>query len=187
MSKLNPASINGGGPEKRNRTGLYSTPPDCIDALLDFIKIPCNSIMEPCAGAGAVSNRLRERGINVGYECDIDPQREGIEKRDFLTLDDRKGCDAIITNPPFALFEDFVRKGFALGIETQAYLLKVNVFSAMRRRNLFLEHTPSFKLDLQWRPDFLGGGSPTMDFCWVVWLNTKKADICRYGILKRPA
>lgn len=186
MTKLNPAAINGGGSPKRNRTGLYSTPPDCIDALLMRLHFQSKSIMEPCAGNGALTKRLQEGGYHVGYECDIDPQREGIDRQDFLSLEGNKGCDAIITNPPFSLFEKFVRKVFSLGINTQAYLLKVNTFSAMRRRNLFIEHRPHFKLDLQCRPDFLGGGSPTMDFCWIVWMGSPCASFCQYDLLPRP-
>lgn len=186
MSKLNPAAINGGGPEKRNRTGLYSTPPDCVTALLRRLPFPPVSIMEPCAGNGALTRALQSSSYHVGYQCDIDPQGDGIEKQDFLSLPDKKGCDAIITNPPFKLFEKFARKGFSLGIDTQAYLLKVNTFSAATRSGFFREHRPHFKFDLTWRPDFLGLGAPTMDFCWIVWLGSPCASFCQYDLLDKP-
>lgn len=185
-TELNPAYINGGGPAKRNRTGLYSTPDNCVTALLKRLTFPVKSIMEPCAGGGAIVNSLRSSGYHVGYQCDIDPQADGIEKRDFLSLPDNKGCDAIITNPPFKLFEQFARKGFQIGISFQAYLLKVNTFSAYTRSGFFRQHRPHLKLDLTWRPDFLGLGNPTMDCCWIVWMGEPCASICEYDILDKP-
>ena len=184
MTSLNPAAIIGGGPKKRDRLGLYSTPPDCVQALLTAIDWRSDTIMEPCGGKGAIIDALRLTH-RVGYSCDIDPQADGIEKRDFLTLDSSMGCTAIITNPPFALFEQFVRHAFSLGITRQAYLLKVNTFSAAKRTSLFYEHKPFARLDLTWRPDFLGLKSPTMDCTWIVF-DGVCAPVCEYNLLERP-
>lgn len=186
MSKNIALGCIGAGPLKRDRTGLYSTPSEAIDALFKYLPSEWKSFsyMEPCAGEGAVVNALEKLGIHTAYSCDIEPKALGVDKRDFLTeVFDSRGAKAVVTNPPFALFDKFVFKCLSLGIHKSAWLLKVNTFSALKRSDFFEVIRPAFKLDLSWRLDFLGGGSPQMDCCWVVYdgLSAK----CEYDILRK--
>ena len=82
-------------------------------------------------------------------------------------------ADWIITNPPFSLAEEFIRRAASLG-KPFAFLVKSQFWHAKRRLSLFDEFPPSYILPLTWRPDFFfkdgHGGSPLMDVMWRVWL-----------------
>ena len=114
---------------------------------------------------------IRACGYGGSFGTDIS---EGF---DFLSPDIFKrllvGFDWIITNPPFALAEEFIRKAASLG-KPFAFLVKSQFWHAKRRLSLFDEFPPSYILPLTWRPDFFfkddHGGSPLMDVMWCVWL-----------------
>ena len=74
---------------------------------------PTGSILDPCKGDGAFYNHLP-----VGSEyCEL---REGT---DFLKYN--KKLDWIIGNPPYSIFEDFLRHGFDLA-NNVSYLVPTN-------------------------------------------------------------
>lgn len=96
---------------------------------------------------------------------------------DFLSAE--RECDAVITNPPFNISEQFIKHALCQA-ETVAMVLKSQYWHAAKRAPLFIEHPPAYVLALTWRPDFMGGergGAPTMEALWTVWMygdtNTK--------------
>ena len=94
----------------------------------------------------------------------------------------------IITNPPFSLSEEFIRKCIYHGLPF-ALLLKSQYWHSQRRRKLFEEYKPNSVLPLTWRPDFLFGaksGSPTMECIWTVW-GDRPTNITEYVPLIKPA
>lgn len=176
---------NGGDSTKRRALDFYPTPPDVTRALLIFLALQPCTIWEPACGDGAMYYVLRDAGHAV-ISTDIRnipwPHEGGV---DFLTCPPRS-CDAIITNPPFATSEQFIRKA----IETAplvAMLLKSQYWHAQKRRALFTQHPPAWVLPLTWRPDFLNGergGNPTMGCIWTVWRTGVYAT--QYRPLERP-
>lgn len=105
-------------------------------------------------------------------------------------LDRQQTCDAIITNPPFNLSEEFILHAVK-NADTVAMLLKSQYWHAAKRNILFQKHPPAFVLPLSWRPDFLfdtrkegDKSAPTMGVCWSVW---KRGETdTRYRILSKP-
>ena len=156
----------GGMDRKRGVTDFYPTPPEVTQALLDYLQIPKGKLIwEPACGEGDMVMQLMKSGYLV-YGSDIS------SGADFLTHDDVE-CDWIITNPPFSLSEEFVRRCWATG-KPFALLLKSQYWHAGKRLKLFEECKPSAVLPLTWRPDFLfkvegKHGAPLMDVLWVVW------------------
>lgn len=157
--------VGGNTAYKRASSDFYPTPWEVTIALLEFLKLPnCETIWEPACGENHMVDVMREAGYRV-IATDI---KEGT---DFLNAECPE-CDWIITNPPFSLADQFVRrciqhkKPFAL-------LLKSQYWHAKKRLRLFRDYPPSFVCPLTWRPDFMfkerGGGSPLMDVMWVVW------------------
>lgn len=143
---------------------------------------------EPAAGEGDMLETIRACGYGGSFGTDIS---EGF---DFLSPDIFKrlfvGFDWIITNPPFALAEEFIRKAASLG-KPFAFLVKSQFWHAKRRLSLFDEFPPSYILPLTWRPDFFfkddHGGSPLMDVMWCVWLMPHiKGTQTVYRPLERP-
>jgi hypothetical protein len=92
---------------------------------------------------------------------------------DFMERKPHDGYDWIITNPPFAQAEAFIRHALAWDSFGVAMLLKSQYWHAARRYALFIEHPPTAIMPLTWRPDFLfgsKGGAPTMEVAWSLWI-----------------
>ena len=190
MDSLQASRITGGNSAiGRREADFYPTPPEVTVALLDFLRLPGNTVIwEPAAGEGDMLETIRAFGYGGSFGTDIS---EGF---DFLSPDIFKrllvGFDWIITNPPFARAEEFIRKAASLG-KPFAFLVKSQFWHAKRRLSLFDEFPPSYILPLTWRPDFFfkddHGGSPLMDVMWCVWLMPHiKGTQTVYRPLERP-
>jgi hypothetical protein len=129
--------IIGANGERRERD-FYPTPPECTIALLDFMREQClikpgDWIWEPACGDGAISNVATQKGFNV-ISTDI------LTGTDFLTAP-TPPCDWIITNPPFSLATEFVRRASKSG-KPFAMLLKSQFWHAGSRLKLFYSNPP---------------------------------------------
>lgn len=171
MNDLIGSRICGGNTAyKRNAVDFYPTPPEVTKALVNFTRIPKGTkVWEPACGEGHMVEVLEQYGLDV-IGTDIQ------EGTDFLKANIPDGIEWIITNPPFSLAADFIRKSAEHGVPF-AMLLKSQYWHAAKRYDLFRSITPSYVLPLTWRPDFLfktrGSGSPLMDVMWCVWLPGK--------------
>lgn len=186
MDKKTASRIAGGNSAYgRAKSDFYPTPSDVTYALLNFLLLPMNfTIWEPAAGEGHMVRAIESRGYTV-IGSDI------LTGTDYLTAPKPKNVKFIITNPPFSLAEEFIRRSAEHGVPF-AMLLKSQYWHAQKRHRLFWEITPSYVLPLTWRPDFLfktrGGGSPLMDVMWCVWTPDHTiTDGTNYCPLKRPA
>ena len=173
MSGVAAASIIGGNPAKgRNRADFYQTPPECTDALIraewpHLSSFDC--IWEPACGEGAIGQRLEAAGLHVvATDLHEYPAGYGDHGMDFLVHPIRP-ANAIVTNPPFSLAPEFIRKANSLGVHYMALLLKAHFWHAKNRTWLFAELLPARIYAMNWRPDFGGGGAPTLDFIWCIW------------------
>ena len=174
----------GGSSNKRRELDFYPTPPEVTRALMLFLALTPGVIWEPACGDGAMAGVIREHGHEV-ISSDIRQTGYGEGEVDFLTALPRT-CDAIITNPPFAQAEAFIRKAVGIAPIT-AMLLKSQYWHAQKRQSLFSEHPPAFILPLTWRPDFMNGergGAPTMECLWTVWMDGQTDT--RYRLLPKP-
>jgi hypothetical protein len=100
---------------------LYPTPPEVVDALLAKLTLrPTDKFLEPCYGTGAIFDKI-DLPQSQKSSAEIE---KGI---DYLTTDFGTQ-DVIITNPPFSLTEEFIRKSLSeLAPDgTMAYLQRVN-------------------------------------------------------------
>lgn len=175
---------NGGDQTKRKFSDFYPTPPEATIALLDFLKLPRETIVwEPACGEGHMVNVLKTRFDRVTGSDITDSLQT-----DFLDTDFNL-CDWIITNPPFSLAEQFIRHARKLNPSGGfAFLLKSQYWHAMSRLKLFRETQPSHVLPLTWRPDFhfgAAGGAPTMEVLWTVWQPPYDRE-CLYIPLEKP-
>ena len=124
---------------------------------------------------------LLEGGYNV-WATDIE------RGKNFLTYTPERDFDWIITNPPFKLAENFIRRAFELNPHKGvAMLTKSQFWHAKTRTPLFRAYPPSVIMALNWRPDFMGRGAPTMDFIWNIWYQCEFGAITpRYHVAERP-
>jgi hypothetical protein len=93
---------------------FYETPVEATQTLLRHQWLP-KRCWDPCAGRGALTRVLRAAG-HITFETDLIDWQEhapGSEINtgvDFLAMRSGIECDAIVMNPPFKLFDPFVRQ-----------------------------------------------------------------------------
>ncbi len=180
------SAMHGESGYERIANDAYWTPAWCTEALLDRTAFR-PVVWEPACGRGDMVRALESRGHTV-IASDIkiyDPQGGSFEM-DFLSVNpivDPVGFGAIITNPPYAQAEAFIRKALELATVGNrrvrvAMLLRNEYDSAAGRRYLF-EH-PAFlkKLVLTKRPRWSADNkaSPRHNFAWYVWCWNKPPD-----------
>lgn len=160
---------------KRRELDFYPTPTEVTQALIRFLDNHLSAwgcdIWEPACGDGAMSKVFENYGYSV-ISTDIRHTGYGEGGIDFLETQ-KVNLDAIITNPPFQVSEQFIRHALAMNAPVVAMLLKSQYWHASKRTKLFKSHPPAYVLALNWRPDFLNGergGSPTMECIWTVWI-----------------
>ena len=158
-----------GGNGKRHDKDFYPTPRECSTALIRFLEAryllrPGDTVWECAAGDGNIAKVFEAAGYEV-ISTDI------VTGTDFLDPSISYDARMIITNPPFCLAEQFIRKAHSLKIPF-AFLLKSQYWHSAKRKKLFDECTPSYVLPLTWRPDFTGQGSSLLDMAWNVWIDT---------------
>lgn len=184
---------NGGNQERRRELDFYPTPPEATHALMRFLTMHGvvrrdSLVWEPACGSGAMSDVIQQYVDEEVRSSDWRTTGYGEGGVDFLQA--AWDCDAIITNPPFNLAEDFIRHARKQA-PVVAMLLKSQYWHASKRLQLFNEGPPSWVLPLTWRPDFLfeqrvqgAKGAPTMEVLWTVWVD---GDFdTKYRLLPKP-
>lgn len=170
---------------ERKPADLYPTPVDGTESLIPVLKAmkrpdgsPIKRIWEPACGDGRLARVLEWHGFEVIATDLREYPGYGHGGIDFLlqTPQDAWGLvgdiDAIVTNPPFSLAEEFIRRSH-LFTPNVAMLLKQTYWNVGgRSQGLWFDHMPDLELKVTWRLAFLAnerGNSPLMDCMWCVW------------------
>ena len=165
----------GRAPLRDRGNDLYETPACATLALLRTE--PPKRIWEPACGPGAILSVLRAHGHDV-LASDLvnygDPTC--FYQRDFL-LEHKlpKGCECILTNPPFSLAEEFVEH--ALELCPRVIMLLRLAFLESERRSRILDtgalarvHVFRKRLPMMHRHGWEGRrASSAMAFAWFCW------------------
>ena len=150
----------------------------------------CYIVREPACGRGNMSTALEAVDLTV-ISTDLEDYGYGDVGIDFMTDTDPRGCQAMVTNPPFTLpgrkngQVAFLEKSVELGYEFVAMFAKTQFWNASTRLKAWDMWTPAAVYPLTWRPDFTGAGAPTMDCCWIVW-DRNHSGPCEYLPLRKP-
>lgn len=144
----------------------YYTPRWCIELLvnrIDFSKV--TTFMEPCAGDGRILEYIPSRIVK--WSCEID---RGI---DYLTHPIEFRDDLIITNPPFSLALQFLKKSLKEA-KTVCYLQRLNWLGSQERKDFWNANPPDKIFVLSKRPQFmkemgLKAGSDSTEYAWFIW------------------
>lgn len=164
----------GRAPLIERRGDCYDTPPEAVYALLRIEQLP-HRIWEPACGTGNIVKVLRAAGHEV-VATDLNDRGcpDSLDRIDFL-LPCRVDCEAIVTNPPFALAEKFVAT--ALERAPIVIMLLRLAFMESERRSHILEgrglaqiHCFRKRLPMMHRAGWEGRKATSgMAFAWFVW------------------
>jgi hypothetical protein len=183
---------------ERRGNDFYPTPPTVTRALLAVEQhslraaVGLGSVWEPCGRGGAIIRELTAAGYDtLGTDIVADPDNL-VEQQDLLTSRRALGL-AVVTNPPFALAEPMISHllgdcaNGGLAVEWCALLLKATFWHASSRSPLFRRYRPQRIRALNWRPDFLDQGAPTMEVMWCVWDRRSAQLGTQYSVLAPPS
>jgi len=154
---------------ERKDNDLYETPDWATRALMPHLRpMSRGVVLEPSAGSGKMSSVLREQYCVTATDIS-----EGI---DFLSHSyDDLIIDAVITNPPYGLAQQFIERALALTQQTEglvAMLLRTDYDHAKTRQRLFAA-CPQFakKVVLTKRVVWFErpGAAPSFNHAWFIW------------------
>ncbi len=181
------ALAGGGAKENRQANDFYPTPAAVTRAFLReemaTLALENTPIWEPCARGGAMLREIRAAGFDaIGTDIVADPDN-GVEIADATTCERRS--PRAITNLPFGISAEIILHMLGkLELTYFASVLKSQYWHAENRTALFAAHPPARIYALNWRPDFLNKGAPTMDCIWTVW-DARHAGPTEFRILQR--
>ena len=121
---------------QRKKSDFYETPYSMTSHLLRVEEFDKSlTVCEPACGAGAISNILKKHWDNViAYD---------IEK-DFLL--EYGNYDYIITNPPFSIAYEFVKKAKRIATKKFAFLLPLSYLHGKKRYDdIYMDKTYGLK------------------------------------------
>jgi hypothetical protein len=164
----------GRAPLDERRGDCYDTPAVAVHALLKVERLPF-LIWEPACGTGNIVKVLREAGHDV-VATDLNDRGcpDSLDRIDFL-LPCKFECQAIVTNPPFALAEKFVAA--ALERAPLVIMLLRLAFMESERRSYILDngklariHVFAKRLPMMHREGWEGRKANSgMAFAWFIW------------------
>jgi hypothetical protein len=160
---------------ERRLDDAYMTPPWCVRRLLDVWRPRGNSgiLVEPAVGSGNIVRAIgTEPFAWLTYDIrEVEPVGEMHVTGDFLQVAARgTDAEAVITNPPYCMAEEFLRHSRACfpGAEL-VFLLRIAFFASAGRLPLWRDIGTPDLFVLPNRPSFIWGGTDSADYGWFRW------------------
>jgi predicted RNA methylase len=173
---------------KRKESDFYPTPVSVVQTFLSNYKIKDGTILEPCAGNGNFIKAIREFGYNNNIIANelreievnnlIEAGANEVYTYNFLENKISEYPTTIITNPPFSIAEEFIRKCKTQFPNSEIIMLLRVAFLESQKRYDFWQQYPVNKLYvLKDRPSFTGKGTDASAYGFFVWDGTDKQEI----------
>ncbi|MFH1806855.1 MAG: SAM-dependent DNA methyltransferase [Pseudomonadota bacterium] len=175
------------GERLRQRDDFYPTPPEVFEALLRRMPhLKGQRIWDPECGDGVPARVMESHGCRV-IATDLVDRGYGTGGVNFLAVM-RPRAPVIITNPAYDHNHPavFIEHAMRMHIAELWLLLKSTYWHAETRQSLYRRHRPKWKLELTWRPDFLGLGAPTMECAWFGWHRDWTRNETLHDLIARP-
>lgn len=167
---------------ERPKEDFFETPVEATKALLAHVIIPKEiTLWEPSVGRGAISNVLKKYCTSNIVETDLVDRGIGTGGVDFLNKEAVKPfipADRfwIISNPPYNIADDYIRKCFEYGAERIILLLRHAYSESAKKRedilsNGHLLRELLIKERLKMSPDGWEGKkqSSMYNHAWFIW------------------
>ena len=177
----------------------YATPGWCVDRLLERVALPAGHWLEPCAGHGAIINRVEGLRSDVRWSAvEVRAEHEArlseyncraLRIGDFLALSGTASLwpqfDVAITNPPYFFARQFIQACRPIA-KIVVMLLRVNFLAGEERQPWISQDMPDVYV-LPNRPSFTGknvmvsrsgkkrkNATDATEYCWGVWEGAPK-------------
>lgn len=170
-------SSKGRNRNPENISEFFATPRWCTHRFIEACDLPDGTWLEPCAGNGDLIrgvNEIRPRNITwhaneIRPECAaaLAPFSNNITFSNFLEWETSHRFDVIITNPPFSLAFQIIKKSLELA-DYVVMLVRLNFIGSAKRTAFFKEFMPDIYV-IPERPSFDGLGSDSIEYCFNVW------------------
>lgn len=166
---------------ERNANDWYVEPAWSVEGLLD---VQCFSgyTLDPACGRGNIVSTFKARGLRcVGTDIvNRAPHLFTFDSVDFLDPRQHTAADNVVSNPPFDLAEEFLRRALDLARHKVAFLLRLSWLEGRRRRWIH-DETPlaavhPFAARVSMPPggrDIVAKGG-AVAFAWYVWDHSHK-------------
>lgn len=172
-----------GDPHARRDDDFYETFVWQTEALLKRVYLHrSDSIIEPCAGNGAISKRLLAQGLTVwsndlvqrDYPLDSTLDAATMDLWQALTAVDRR-VDVVITNVPFSLALPIIDQSIRHARLFVASLLRSTWDEPTEARGEWLkQHPPTAQIAMP-RADYRGTGNrDSTTHHWFIWSTSPK-------------
>jgi hypothetical protein len=159
----------------------FPTMPWATRALCEYLISPqtvgyslkLDSVREPAANRGHMVRPLKEYFGRV-EASDIHDYGAGYPVQDYLFGPPPPRTDWTITNPPFRLAEQFIKRGLESSNAVAVIVRSAFLEGVGRHRDLFTVHPPRLVLQFTERVVMHKGklaptGSTATAYCWIVW------------------
>jgi len=182
----------------RHESDYYVTP---IKAIIDFLKefskkepnvFSDGIILDPCAGGDGTNPMsypfaLRRFGVSKDRIETLDIRSDSPAKyhEDFLCWTHPWQYDIIISNPPFILAMEFIKKSLDIVSDGGfvVMLLRLNFFGSKKRKPFWEEHMPKYAFVHNARMSFTSDGkTDSIEYMHAVWQKGNKAD-CKLFVI----
>lgn len=175
----------------------FPTPPWATRALCEALQNPCDTLLsgdrpehapttwpltcrEPAANRGHMVRPLREYFGHV-EASDIHDYGAGFPQLDYLFGPPPPPVDWTVTNPPFRLAAQFIRRALDTSRAGVAVIARTAFLEGQdRHKTLFRPHPPAAVLQFTERVVMHRGklsptGSSATAYCWIVWTSATPA------------
>ena len=160
--------------EPNDSLDFFPTPPWATRALCEHvIELRGRTVWEPACGEGHMAKPLKEYAVGV-LASDVHDYGYG-DVNDFLFPGFAHVVDWVVTNPPFRLAEQFIRRGIEVATEGVAVLVRTSFIESVGRyENLFRDMPPSIMAQYTERVPMAKGRClketvTATAYCWLVW------------------
>jgi hypothetical protein len=182
---------------ERSEADNYPTPHWCLHRLLDAMPElrEGGNWLEPAAGAGDLitAAEIFKPKEGVLYQsptwtaCELREEAKGellcfpkslvkhiVCPQDFFEWKTKAKFDAILTNPPFWLAQDFIEKSLTMKARFVIMLLRLNYVGSEKRSKFFRENMAHRIYVLPNRPPFTKNkhgkwATDSIEYAWFVW------------------
>lgn len=164
--------------KEKEKFEYYPTPYEAIELARPLLD-PNKKWWEPCAGDGRILRHFN----NVILGTDIEPRSQDVSEGDFTKMSKPEGIEGVITNPPFSLGYDLVKKSLFEWKIPCLLLMRVEYIAAKARQDVVKYmtdmHIVSDLIKFQTESGRIVHGNGTGRCAWMLFEPNEKPNFIR--------